>query len=232
MFQAGQYEIYVVADCGGDGMAASEMVAFMTEEGGEENIDSECETPYNMTVAESGDSSVDIYWEPQDDGFYHIAWGPVGLEMNDDFFNDPQTGSIIVSENPFHLIFTGPERFEPRSLYLRKFCGEINFSEWAEPVCIEPSNLESSQEEEDITLTWTPGDYESSWQVAYGPESFDVNDGSNPLIYLLVKIHFKILFSKIIQFQSPVVCLPPTSDYKTDNVIISLEVFLKCFYNE
>lgn len=180
MLQPGQYELYVVADCGTNGMEASDMFQFMMEDRAEEQIDPGCETPYNMTVVQSGEAAVDVSWEPQDGELYHIAWGPEGLEMNEDFFNDPQTGSVMVSENPYHLIFTGPERFQPHSLFLRKFCGDNLFSEWVEPVCIEPSDLASSQEEEDIILTWTPGASENSWRIAYGPEGFDVNDQSNP----------------------------------------------------
>lgn len=180
MLQPGSYEMYVVADCGNDGMSASDDTAFMMGEKGEENIDSGCETPYSMNVAQSGNAAVDISWGPQNGELYQIAWGPEGLEINPDFFNDPQTGSVIVSENPYHLIFTGQERFQPHSLFLRKFCGDNHFSEWTEPTCVAPSDLASSQDGEDITITWTPGDYESSWQVAYGPEGFDVNDGSNP----------------------------------------------------
>ncbi|HLW09871.1 MAG TPA: GEVED domain-containing protein, partial [Fermentimonas sp.] len=180
MLQPGLYDVYVVADCGGEGMVASELLNFTKEENAEEIIDPNCETPYNMTVVDSGEAAVDVSWEPEDGELYHIAWGPMGLEMNEDFFNDPQTGSVIVSENPFHLIFTGPERFETRSLYIRKFCGDNNFSEWTEPICEEPSDLDSSQEEEDINLTWTPGASENGWEVAYGPEGFDVNDQGNP----------------------------------------------------
>ena len=180
MLQPALYEMYVVADCGGNGMEASDMLQFMMEDKGEVHIDSGCETPYNMTVAESGETAVDIAWEPQDGELYHIAWGPVGLEMNEEFFEHPGTGSVIVSENPYHLIFTGPERYEPRAIFLRKFCGDNLFSEWVEPVCIEPSDLNSSQDEEDIILTWTPGAGEDSWRIAYGPEGFDVNDESNP----------------------------------------------------
>lgn len=180
MLQPALYDLYVVADCGANGMEASDMYQFMVDDKGQEEIDPGCDTPYNMTVTESGNAAVDIFWEPQDGELYHIAWGPVGLEMNEDFFEHPQTGSVIVSENPYHLIFTGPERFEPRSLYLRKFCGDIIFSEWVEPVCIAPSNLASIQDEEDIILTWTPGDSETSWRIAYGPTGFDVYDESNP----------------------------------------------------
>ncbi len=180
MLQPARYEFYVVADCGVNGMEASDMADFMMEGRGEEQVDSGCETPYSMNVSESGETAVDVSWAPQDGELYHIAWGPEGLEMNPDFFNDPQTGSIITSENPYHLIFTGPERFQPHSLFMRKFCGDIQFSEWTEPTCIAPSALVSSQDLEDITLSWTPGDYESGWQIAYGPEGFDVNDESNP----------------------------------------------------
>ena len=183
MLQPGNYDLFVVADCGNDGMAASDMVNFNREETAEEIISPDCETPYNMTAVETGAGSADISWEPQDGGFYQIAWGPEGLEMGEnyfEYFEHPETGSVIVSENPYHLVFTGPDPNQVHYFYMRQFCGDNIFSEWAEPMCVEPSNLESSQDGENIVLTWSPGDYETSWQVAYGPEGFDVNDESNP----------------------------------------------------
>src|SRR5690606_1693111 len=116
MLQPGPYEMYVIADCGINGMEASEAISFTMDGRGEESSEG-CEAPFNMTVVVSGESAVDISWEPNDGEYYHIAYGPVGLEMNENYFDDPQTGSVIVSENPFHLIFSGPERFEPRSVF-------------------------------------------------------------------------------------------------------------------
>lgn len=180
MLQEGLYDLYIVADCGDNEMAASEMVNFMMEQRAEENITEDCLTPESMTVFISGMGYVDISWEPQDGELYQIAWGPNGLEMNEDYFSDPQTGSVIISENPYHLVFSGSDPNQDRSYFLRKFCGDNNFSHWAEPICVEPTALESSQDDEDIILTWTPGDTESIWEVAYGLEGFDVNDEDNP----------------------------------------------------
>src|SRR5690554_1588595 len=84
MLQPGLYDVYVVADCGGEGMVASELLNFTKEENAEEIIDPNCETPYNMTVVDSGEAAVDVSWEPEDGELYHIAWGPMGLEMNED----------------------------------------------------------------------------------------------------------------------------------------------------
>src|SRR5690554_1758353 len=183
MFHPGGYELYVVADCGDDGLFASEPFSFMKEEEVEEVIDGECMMPENVIVTESGFNAVEVSWEPNDGELYHIAWGPFGLEMNEGFFDDPETGSVIVSENPFHLQFIGPNPMEQKSYFIRKFCGDNRFSEWAVPICTPPTDLNYIEDEETITLTWVPGAEEFAWQIAYGPEGFDVEDEANPEVY-------------------------------------------------
>jgi len=173
MLQEGPNEIYIVADCGAGVLIASENAVFEIQRG-EEIVDPECETPYNVSGVQNDPYSMDISWDPQDGELYQIAWGPNGMEMNEEFFDVNETGSVIVSANPYHLVFPYEDTF---GVFIRKFCGENNFSEWTVPDCIPPSGLQSTVTEIDVQLSWEPANaLESVWHVAYGEEGFNPDD--------------------------------------------------------
>lgn len=184
MFHPGHYEIYVVANCGEGLLAASDAFIFEMQERGEEIIDEGCTTPYNVSGVQNDPETIDLSWEPNDGGLYQIAWGPFGLEMNESFFDDPQTGSVIVSENPYHLRFPKPGAQEPHSVFIRKYCGDHVFSNWVIPECHPPSNLQSEMTETEVILTWEPAGDEFAWQLVYAPAGFDPDDLGNPELTL------------------------------------------------
>lgn len=171
MLQEGPNEVYIVADCGEGTLIASENVIFEMGPKGEELIDGEgCQTPYNVSGVQNDPFSMVISWDPQDGELYQIAWGPNGHEMNEEFFEINETGTVIVSENPYHLEFPYEDTF---SVFIRKFCGENTFSEWTVPECIPPTELESDVTEDEVLLSWVPANsYDSAWQIAYGEEGF------------------------------------------------------------
>lgn len=184
MLHEGPKDVFVVADCGDGILSASEVANFEMGEKGEEVIgegeDGTCEAPYYVSATQNNEHSVDLSWEPQNDELYHIAWGPEGFEMNENFFEDPGTGSVITSENPYLLEFPGPEAEEPHTVFIRRFCGENSFSEWALPACHAVTGLESQVGESEVVLSWVPTGDEIAWQVAYGPVGIDPDDESNP----------------------------------------------------
>lgn len=180
MFHQAPYEIYIVADCGDGQLQASDPLYFEVGERGEENIGEGCEAPFEVSAVADSPSSMIFSWEPQDGELYQIAWGPFGMEMHEGFFDNPEAGSVIVSENPFRLEFPRPGAEEPHALFIRKFCGGHEFSEWQEPACLPPVQLDSHMFEDYVQLTWTPTGSEIAWQVAYGPSGFDPDDEGNP----------------------------------------------------
>ena len=179
MLHEGPNEVYVVAYCGDGLLIASESVVFEMGEKGQEIIGEEagCDTPYNVSAVQNDPLSMDISWEPQDGELYQIAWGPNGFEMNEDFFEPNETGTVIVSENPYHLKFPQEDSY---GIFIRKFCGDNSFSEWAVPGCHSPSQLESEVSETEVLLSWTAVEgQEAVWQIAYGPEGFNPDDELN-----------------------------------------------------
>ncbi len=184
MFHPGMHEIYVISDCGDGILVASEKLHFEMGERGEEVVGEGCDTPVNVIGVQNDATSIDLSWDPQDGGLYQIAWGPFGIEMNESFFDDPQTGSVIVSANPYHLEFPRPGAEEPHSIFIRKFCEGNSFSEWTYPECYPPTDLEDSENENEIVLNWTPAGQEFGWQVAYGPQGINPDDWGNPNIHV------------------------------------------------
>ncbi len=180
MFEPGFYEIYVIADCGGNGMMASEKISFEIGDRVEEIIENECEAPHHVVGIQNNMQSIDLTWESQDGGLYQIAWGPFGAEMHEGYFNDPQAGSVIVYDNPYHLEFSGSASNIPHSIYIRKYCGGNNFSEWVKPTCPAPSEVNSQTNDDQIILSWTALEYQFAWQVIYGPQGFDPNNEGTP----------------------------------------------------
>lgn len=179
MFHPGTYEFYIVSDCGGGLMYASESYFFEMQEKGEEIVEGGCETPFNVNAVQMTSTSVELSWEPNDGELYQIAWGPFGMEMNEGYFDDPQTGSVIVSENPYLLQFHNPGAQEPHGIFVRKYCGENLFSEWTVPFCAPPTGLESIVTGTEVIFNWMPTGQEFVWQVAYGPQDFDPNSAPN-----------------------------------------------------
>src|SRR5690606_27350851 len=84
MLNPGSYEIFVVSDCGDGVLVASDRVIFEMGEKGEEVVGEGCETPTNVIGIQNDPYSIDLSWNPQDGEFYQIAWGPFGIEMNED----------------------------------------------------------------------------------------------------------------------------------------------------
>lgn len=184
MLHQAPYEIYVISDCGDGLLIASDMAMFVVGERGEEIIGEDCETPFNVSGVQNDSHSIDLSWEPNDGGLYQIAWGPFGLEMNEGFFDDPQTGSVIVSDNPYHLEFPRPGAEEPHGVFIRKFCGDNLFSDWQVPSCMPPIQLDSHMSETEVLLTWTPTGQEMAWQIAYGPQGINPNEEGDPNVHI------------------------------------------------
>lgn len=171
MLQEGNVDIMVVAYCAEGEVILSDIVSFEMGPPVEEIIGEECEPPYGVSGIKNEPQSIDLAWSPDDGGLYHIAYGPNGHEMNEEFFHIHEAGSVIVSENPYRLHFPVEDDY---AVYIRKFCGGNEFSTWVVPECVAPSGLQSDVTETQVHLTWEPANtYESSWHVTYGPVGFN-----------------------------------------------------------
>ena len=85
---------------------------------------STCLTPTNLSAINITGSSADLTWT-SNAGLWDIEWGPVG------FFQGTGTMIFTTDQNPYTL--SGLTQGYAYSYYVRSYCGESEFSNWAGP---------------------------------------------------------------------------------------------------
>lgn len=178
----GMYDLYAVSDCGNGQLVPAEKITFeMGERGNDEMGD--CAVPTNFSAVQVEPRLMEFSWEPNDGEYYQIAWGPFGGEMNEGFFHDPQAGTIITNQNPIQVQMRQPGADDPKSFYMRKYCGGQMFSEWIVPGCAPPLEWNAQVNDSDITINWVPADGTNAWMLIYGPSGFDPNNPDSSVTY-------------------------------------------------
>ena len=135
-----------------------------------------CDMPENLAAGDITANSATITWDNQNcNGTCN--WQ---LVQSTTALANPATGTITsLTTNSYNM--TGLTSGTEYHIYVRRECGPYYYSDWAEvtftPQVCDPvsgvtfSNVSSTSAE----VAWTRAGSETSWQIAYGPTTLDLN---------------------------------------------------------
>ena len=168
------YDYYVQAVCGSTPDSISDWVGPYTF-----TTDIYCPTPSGLGASNITTNSAGIQWNI--DGTtteWTIEWGAPGFTLG------TGTNNSLFSNN---AILTGLSIATDYCYYVKSNCGSTpdSTSAWAGPYCFTtlsacpaPSNLSVANiSNTSATLDWQPGASETSWDVIWGIQGFDVTTG-------------------------------------------------------
>ena len=126
-----------------------------------------CIAPTNVTATDITYTSANIGWTASGN---EVSW-----EVR--YATGGQEDTIVATDNP--VAITGLFSASTYQVWVRAFCGADTYSEWSEvytfntQACATVSNVVVSEiGGNNATVTWTPAEGQTAWEVSYGMQGF------------------------------------------------------------